>query len=176
MASASSNNKLRAFLDKEPASLLPNAEYSDPKAEKFIYAKTECVLFRLPWKYPDRVILYLMAKWLEENRPTEEKPAKISGKEKTGKTRLQNMKERLKMLGKWRLVKKNHGDISTLHPLESKPLFRDRWRWDETERVIIRERGLFTPLEESRRNVLPPRGKAKKFPQHKRPYNELSQS
>jgi hypothetical protein len=147
MASAASNNKLRAFLDKEPANVRLDAQYLDPKDDPFIYAQAECVLFRIPWKYDDKVILKLMAKWLKENRPEVEIPAKVSGRAKTGKTRLQNMKERLEMLGKWRLVKQNHGDISTLHPLESKkPLFRDRWRWDQTNEVVIKERRLFDPI------------------------------
>jgi hypothetical protein len=193
MPSVSSSNKLRAFLDEEPANILSDAQYLDPKADPFIYAQAECVLFRIPWKYSNKVLGSLMARWLKENRPASENPPKISGKAKTGKTRLQNMKKRLEMLGKWRLVKKNHEDISTPHPLENKPLFRDCWRWNQTEEMIIRERRLFEPLisdaparsleemppqperapeqiqamlEESRRNVLPPRSRK---PRHKRP-------
>jgi hypothetical protein len=144
MASARSNDRLRAFRGDEPAVIRPDANYQED--ESFIHAKTECVLFRIPWKYSDKVILHLMARWLEQNRPTSEKPPKISGAAKTGKTRLQVITKRLEMLGKWRLVRENRRDISTLHPITNKALFRDQWRWDQTDEVVIKERRLFDPI------------------------------
>ncbi len=146
MASASSNNKLRAFQDKEPASLRPDAENSDPKAEKFIYAQSECVLFRIPWKYSDEVILHLMEKWLKENRPASENPPKISGKAKTGKTRLQNMAKHLEMLGRLRLVKQSDHGAMTWHPLkDDERLFTDDSHLLRTKETIEREVLRFSP-------------------------------
>lgn len=144
--SARSRNKLRAFVEDEVVGLRPGAQYRGAKSEDWIYAKSECVMFRIPWKYNDEAILSLFRKWLDENRPASEKPAKLSGRAKTGKTRLQNITKHLEMLGKWRLVKANSGDIWTLHPDTGKPLFRDRWRWDQTDETIVKGRRQFDPI------------------------------
>jgi hypothetical protein len=146
LESAKSRNKLRAFIEDEIAAVPPGAQYLDLKPEDCLHAKAECVMFRIPWKYNDEAIVSLLRKWLEENRPASEKPAKLSGRAKTGKTRLQNMTEHLEMLGKWRLVKANSGNIWTLHPDTGKPLFRDNWRWDQTNEAIVKERRQFDPI------------------------------
>jgi hypothetical protein len=146
LESARSRNKLRAFVEDEFAGVPPGAKYRDLEPEDFIYAKAECVVFRIPWKYDDKIIVSLLKKWLEENRPESERPAKLSGRAKTGKTRLQNIAEHLEMLGKWRLVKRNSGDVWTLHPVTGKALFRDRWRWDQTNEAILKERRQFDPI------------------------------
>jgi hypothetical protein len=146
LKSARSRNKLRAFVEDEFVAAPPGAQYLDLKPEDCIYAKAECVMFRIPWKYEDKAIVSLLRKWLDDNRPASENPAKLSGRAKTGKTRLQNIAEHLEMLGKWRLVKRNRGDISTLHPVTDKPLFRDKWRWIQTNEAIVKERRQFDPI------------------------------
>ena len=147
MASVSSNNKLRAFRDEEPATILPCAEYTDPEAEKFAYALTECVLFRIPWKYSDKVIRGLMEKWLKENRPASENPPKISDRAKTGKTRRQNMEKHLEMLGRLRLVKQSYPGARTWYPLkDDERLFTDDSHLLRTKDTIEREAKRFSPV------------------------------
>ena len=62
LESARSRNKLRAFVEDEFVAAPPGAQYLDLKPEDCIYAKTECVMFRIPWKYDDPAIVLLLRK------------------------------------------------------------------------------------------------------------------
>lgn len=142
-------NKFRVFAEDELCGYKREAELRGPRAEDFIYAKAEYVVFRIPWKYHDKVILSLMSNWLKENRPDSEKPPKMSEHAKTGKTPLRTIREHLEMLGKWRLARNNGEDPATLHPITSELLLTDASHWAKVDAVIRHEIRRFDPTSTS---------------------------
>jgi hypothetical protein len=138
-------SKLRAFKDDEPSGPHSAADFLPPESEKFVYATSECVLFRIPWKYDDEIIVSLLRKWLKENRPDSENPPKISHSH-PGNTQVQNAKKHLEMLGRFRLAKVSLDGAATLHPSEDEQLFTDASHLDRTKKTITREVQRFAPI------------------------------